>query len=562
MDNIWRLIAILIYPCLVAFLIVYLIKTRFKDVLKNNWKSILISLIILMGLLTFGLIRYYSYEDCIYVYDNSGYYIKSLEMAEWFWSWPKHMFWMVIDSINNSEYSYLPALFNFYGVLINNSYLGYCLINAYIFLLPSLFLLELLYYKYFNNKIIPTISLIAFYPLWITIYYGRVDVLGIFLLIVFYIITFFTDYKKITIVDTLILNGLCVLLMFERRWFLYMLVGAYLAYLVKAIVNAYKNKDWLKSAIQFICSGVFALIFLLLFFRTFIYNTLFANNLENFTYYNTPGKFLEALSFFSYLICLISLYGLIKVFIKDKLMGVMLMVVIIIPAILFWQVQVFDLHHHLIITLGLLISFVYGLVNLPYKKITLSIISVLLLIQTIIIFYENVNIPGLTTVKKLPEYNLYKPYLQELDEYLIEATSQTGGYTWFATGNYQISDDAVKNSLLPNIKFPNTVYYIFDDRDGFPRNIDSIQYVVISDPIIYRDENYQHMYTVITDAITNNEEISKIYTLRKSIDFMSEATIYVYEKTSTYTKEMKQWLYDKMIEYYPDKMDTYSYILD
>lgn len=560
MNNLYRLIDIGIYPLITLFLLIYICKTRFKDELSKHLKEIVISLLFLSLAITVGLLVYYHFEDAIYVYDNAGYYVRSLELVKMFWEEPNHILGKVYYTINNEDYSYLPALFNFYGLLINNSYVAYCLINYYLFLLPSLFLLELLYYKYFNNKFIPTIFIIAFYPLWITIFYGRVDVLGIFPLLIFYIIALFTDYEKITKFDTLILNFLTLLLMFERRWYLYSLVGIYLAYLIRSIDHAIKTKKHKEDIIKFISSGIVALLLLILLFRGFINNVVFNDQLGSYSYYDASYKPLEAINYFSYLLCLLALYGVIKLWFKDKIMAINMLVLTIVPSIIFWQIQVFDIQHHLIIALSIMISGIYGLENMPYKKISVSILSLILLLQTGIVFTE-VNIPLLTTIKKRPEYNTYKQSLTWLAEYLQEVSSSEGVYTYFATGNYQISDDAVKYSLLPSLNFPNMVSYILDDRDGFPKNIDTISYIVISDPILYRDENYQHMYTVITEAILHNEDISSIYEYQTEFE-VGDTTLYVYKLVGEYTKEMKEYYYNKMLEYYPDKADFYSYILD
>lgn len=560
MNNLYRLIAIGIYPIILTILLLYVCKTRFKDTIKEYWKAICVSLIFLSVIVTVGLIVYYHFEDAIYVYDNAGYYVRSLELVKMFWEEPSNILGKVFYTINTEDYSYLPSLFNFYGLLVNNSYVSYCLINYYLFLLPSLFLLELLYYRYYSNKLIPSMFIIGFYPLWITIFYGRVDVLGIFPLLIFYIITLFTDYEKITKIDTLLLNFLTLLLMFERRWYLYSLVGIYLAYLIKSISHAIKTKKYKEDIIKFIGSGILALVVLVFVFKGFINNVVFNSQLGSYSYYDASGKPLEAINYFSYLLCLLALYGIIKLWFKDKIMAVNVLLLIIVPSVLFWQIQVFDIQHHLIIALGLMISGVCGLMNLPYKKICISLVSVLLVFQTLVVFSE-VNIPLFTTVKKRPEYNAYKQQLTWIAEYLQQVSSSEGVYTYFATGNYQISDDAVKYSLLPSLNFPNIVSYVLDDRDGFPKNIETIRYIVISDPILYRDENYQHMYSIITDAILNNEEISSIYEYQTEFK-VGSTTLYIYKLVGNYTQSMKEYFYNRMLEYYPDKGDFYSYILE
>ena len=79
---------------------------------------------------------------------------------------------------------------------------------------------------------------------------------------------------------------------------------------------------------------------------------------------------------------------------------------------------------------------------------------------------------------------------------------------------------------------------------------------------MYMDEDYQHMYKIISDAIMYDENISKIFAKVNEFTLEDDTKIYIYEMTGEYTQEMKEYFYNKMLEYYPDKSEFYSYILD
>ena len=562
MNNIYRLLVVLIYPVFLISLLVYICNSRFKDVLKKHRKEIIINFLVVLFLGIIGIFVYFRFEtSAVYVYDDAGYYVKSLKLLQIFWNDPSSIFTKVYSTINQDDYSYLPSLFNFWALIVNNSYWFYCIVNYVLFLMPTYFLLLCLYYKYFNNKYLPIVYFFVFYPLWLTILYGRVDCLGLFPLLIFYIIAIFDDYKDINKTDVVILNVLTLLLMFERRWYLYALVGAYLAYLIKCLVYAYNNKDWFKSAIKFILSGFIALLVLLLFFKGFITNVMTVNNTEAYSFYNHSGKVGATINFYSIIVCLLALYGLVKVFVKDKIISLSILITIVIPCILFWRTQSFDLHHYLIICLSMFVLFVYGIENITYQKYSKLVVCILLLIQTYLIF-TSVKIPLLTNVKKTISSNPYKNSLIDISEYLKEISRDEGIYTYVATGNNYLCDDSIKNVGLPDVDFPNMVSFIFDVRDGFPRDFGYIKYFVISDPIIYMDEDYQHMYKIISEAIMYDESISKIFTMVNEFALEDDTKVYVYEMTGEYTSEMKEYFYKKMLEYYPDKADFYSYILD
>lgn len=550
----------MIYPLFVCGMLFYVIKSKFLYTFKKNFKNILINLLIILLIGIVGILVFFHFEkDAVYVYDNAGYYVKSLEMLQMFWQEPSKLFLKVFNTINNSDYSYLPSLFNFYGLMINNSYAFYCVINFIIFLLPTIVLLLLMYYKNFDNKLVPVFTFIGFYPLWLTLFYGRVDCLGLFPLLIFYIIILFTDFERINWVDTLILNILTLLLMFERRWYLYALVGAYLAYLIKAIYNAYQNKKYLNNAIKFVLSGLLALVILLVFFNGFIQNVMLTNNAEAYAYYNHSGKLFAVVNFYSIIICAVSLFGLFKLFKTNRLLTIQLLITLIIPTMIFWMTQSFDLHHYLIICLPILFLFVHGFEQITIKYINIVII-LLLLIQTIFIFIPT-RIPGFTTAKRLVNPNPYKEGLYDVADYLCGISKDEGIYAYVATGNNEFCDDAIRNVLLPNVDFPNMVSYIFDIRDGFPRDFGNIKYFVLSDPIFYMDENYQHMYKIISDAIMYDDTTSSNFEKVNEFDLKDNVKVYVYEQVGDYTNKMKEYFFNKMLEYYPDKADYFSYIL-
>lgn len=560
MNNIYRLLSTMIYPLFVCGMLFYVIKSKFLYTFKKNFKNILINLLIILLIGIVGILVFFHFEkDAVYVYDNAGYYVKSLEMLQMFWQEPSKLFLKVFNTINNSDYSYLPSLFNFYGLMINNSYAFYCVINFIIFLLPTIVLLLLMYYKNFDNKLVPVFTFIGFYPLWLTLFYGRVDCLGLFPLLIFYIIILFTDFERINWVDTLILNILTLLLMFERRWYLYALVGAYLAYLIKAIYNAYQNKKYLNNAIKFVLSGLLALVILLVFFNGFIQNVMLTNNAEAYAYYNHSGKLFAVVNFYSIIICAVSLFGLFKLFKTNRLLTIQLLITLIIPTMIFWMTQSFDLHHYLIICLPILFLFVHGFEQITIKYINIVII-LLLLIQTIFIFIPT-RIPGFTTAKRLVNPNPYKEGLYDVADYLCGISKDEGIYAYVATGNNEFCDDAIRNVLLPNVDFPNMVSYIFDIRDGFPRDFGNIKYFVLSDPIFYMDENYQHMYKIISDAIMYDDTTSSNFEKVNEFDLKDNVKVYVYEQVGDYTNKMKEYFFNKMLEYYPDKADYFSYIL-
>ena len=91
MNNIYRLLSIMIYPLFVFGMLFNVVRSRYLDTFKKNFKNILINLfvIILIGVVSI-LIFFHFEKDAVYVYDNAGYYVKSLEMLQIFWREPSN----------------------------------------------------------------------------------------------------------------------------------------------------------------------------------------------------------------------------------------------------------------------------------------------------------------------------------------------------------------------------------------------------------------------------------------------------------------------------------------
>ena len=75
------------------------------------------------------------------------------------------------------------------------------------------------------------------------------------------------------------------------------------------------------------------------------------------------------------------------------------------------------------------------------------------------------------------------------------------------------------------------------------------------------DENYQHMYKIISDAIMYDDTTSSNFEKVNEFMLKDNIKVYVYEQVGDYTNKMKEYFFNKMLEYYPDKADYFSYIL-
>jgi len=554
-----RVLLVCIYPA-ILFLSFYLVykKDKYKKAIKENIKPLLINTLVICLIISLGIIIFFHFEDTIYSYDFAGHWTRALTLRQYFFEDYSSILRVVYNSMNYDDYSFLPALFGLPFIIINTSYSFFCLSNFIYFLLPTIILLEIVYFTKYQNKYLPSIIFLLFYPLYFCIFFGEVDGIGLFFILMMYILIFFEDYENISIKDNLIVNLYAFNAMFLRRWYLYVLVAFYLCYFIKYLVY-YKRKFINIDFLKIISSGLLMLCVVLLFFRPFLLNALNNNYSESYAFYDRDGKFLWLINFYSILIWLVTLFGIYKSFIKNKLLTIIQIIMVAIPIVLFWRIQSFEYHHYYQITLNILLFFIDGIASIK-KKTILAFISVVLLIQTLSIYIVDYKIPGFTSLKKRPEVNSQKEAITNFSNYLY-VLCEENKYSYMATGSKTFNDDIVRNSKLPDLDMPNIDSAVLDLRDGFPRNFKYIDFVIVSDPIQYYDKDYQHIYDVITNAIKNEPIVSSNYTKVYSTKIYN-FTVEIYQRTGEYTEEMKQYFYDEMLKIYPDKADFFSYILD
>lgn len=557
MRNILRLLLVSIYPIIIVGSFFYIYK-KYNNTIKNKYKAIILNSIIPTLLIALGLFIFFHVEDTIYAYDYAGHWIRALTLKKFFYENPSIILETVYNSMNTSDYSYLPALFGLPLILIKESYLFFSISNLLLFLLPTFLLLNILYFHYINkNNYLPSLIILAFYPLYLTLFYGKVDCSGLFFTILAYSLVILPDFEDINTSDNILVNICLFLAIFLRRWYLYSAVCLYLSYFIKWLF--YKNKRTY-DLLKLISSGIILLVIVLLFFNGFLTRVLTNNFDEAYAFYNHPHKISSFINYISPIIMLISLVGLLNT--KKELL-IINIISIVIPCLMIWKIQSFEFHHYYVFLFNLIVLFTNGLLYLTNINNKISFVAVILLLIQSIGIYFPYNIPLFTNIKKQPEILGDKNELIELSEYIKSIEPDENTTAFLATGTYGIiTDDLLRNALLPNLDGPNIDSAVFDIRDGFPRDYQFIKYIITSDPITYTDQKYQHMFNIISDAIVNNEEISSIYNPIYSTKLYDTYTITIYEKVGEYTPTMKEYFYNQMLKRYPDKADYFSYILD
>ena len=310
-------------------------------------------------------------------------------------------------------------------------------------------------------------------------------------------------------------------------------------------------------------SGWLVLLVLLIHYQPYLTRLLSNEFSDAYAYNDKGGKFASFTSFYSSLylsVCLVGIYSLFK---QKKIETLLILLCsIVVPIALFWSIQSFEYHHYCIVNLFMIILFVYGFLYIYWFKknyVTYALIT-LGVLQLFSIFTPYIYLPILTNIKRTPEVLSYKQDIVDFS-YELRRLGGESQYFYMASGDVLFNEDVVRNAILPDIHPANIYSSVLDIRDGFPRKLDEISYVIITDPIRFAYPSHQHMYEVITNAILNEPEVNNIYELVYETTIL-DSKVSIYKRTGEFTPAVKKIFYDGMISYYPDREDFFSYILE
>lgn len=555
-----RMVILLVNPLILGgcFYLIYRRKA-YREVIQTHKKELLRNTFLVIVGLSIGIFLFYRIEDTIYTYDYAWHWIRSLTYRQMFFEEPSAIFPHLFQSLRMDDYTYLPALFTLPFTILNTSYGFYCLSIILLFLTPTFFFLQVWYFQYYKDSWIPVFIGLLFYPLYIIAFYGEVDLGGWLFLIVIYLLAFQEDVDKISLLS---INGLTFFLLFFRRWYLYAVVAFYLVFLISLWKKKTDKKEALLSWL--LSWGILAVVILVC-FRPYVIRIFTNQFAEEFGYNNKGRKLFSFLDFYSPFFLALGFIGVYQL-IKEKNWNhlVACLFLVVFPTALFWQIQSYEFHHYCIITIALLDLITIGIHQCANwsKKITYPTILLLGFLQLFLIFTPtSIKIPILTTeTKKVPYQLSYKKELQEFTYHLRQISGE-GQYFYLASGSPILSDDMIRNSILPDLNVPNIDTSVLDLRDGFPRKLSQMSFVITTNPIQYSDENYQHSFTIISNAIWKEPLIQSIYQPIYSTT-IHDLEVTVYQKTGEFTPEIRQYFYNQIISYYPDKEEFFSYILE
>ena len=235
--------------------------------------------------------------------------------------------------------------------------------------------------------------------------------------------------------------------------------------LLKAVVAYFKDKSSLKSIITnfFIITGI-SITLLLVFFPHFLIRALTQNYTEMYSAYNAclADKFIslwQAFGLYSTIIVVIT--GLLCAIHKKHLVNYFALVVMIfVSTVVFWQTQIMDYHHKLILNIPIFCIFLINLDffdSLKNKKLNFvqnSVITICACLVAVNFFFtfspeiKSLNNSTLFSEKYKPLVRNDIEQIETLLNKLNLMTAGTGDYVYVLASGRILNSDILRKIYL------------------------------------------------------------------------------------------------------------------
>lgn len=505
----------------------------------------------------------------IYYWDYSCYYNIQLSTINAFKTSLFEGIKYFVGSTWSGEYgnflSFFPQLiFNFTNKTINAFNIS-CVLTytPYIILAFSIMLKKvnkLLKVKDENKVfLLSLITFILFPILHATFIYGQPDLFGLAFIFLIISLTINYDFKKIEVDRLLLILVITFLLLISRRWYLYWIVAYYFTYIVKIIINNYKDKNTLFTIVKnIIIYGIIVILFFGITLFPLIKNILSAGFENQYNYYLTGGFKSEIgsqISYLGYIVLLFIIIGMIYGFIskKTRLLTILNIIQYFIIIILFTKIQNMGLHHSLLlIPLYLYFLYLFIIFILNQKKKVSVIFMVLLLITSVMNF--SYGLFKQKDTKLLTKISLKVPNQDDYDEIeqaakWLQSNLNKNSTAYMITHNNKYNPDKFRNFYMPDKTISNYLPYgsAIIGVHKFPEELFTSKYIITTTP--FESVSIEYKYNNVFLKLVEN----KSFQLIKAFDMKNGYKIMIYERIKEVDEYeinlYKQELADEIINY-------------
>lgn len=580
--------------------------------IKIRMKYYVVLAIIFAILTTVFVYMYVRNEAPVYIYDYSGYHETYKTFSKLLKESPSMFKKEVVDSVRILDYNCTPILLliPFY-LKFGTSRLGYILGSCLIYVIPTIILAIVIVRKLLFNEndeqeeqsifkipllfatieiygkekrktiftIFICIASFLYTRWWSPTLRGLPDIIAVIPILVAAIICLrhnFTEKQKLWIP---VMVGFMLYLSFLfRRYFVYAIIGFYVALFVKELMlfirtQENKKKKFGYAVLNFLIAGLTTVALVLAIQLPLVRNIISQNYSESYSaYQDTPINHIKRF---------IWEFGLVIIFFvaigvgytmkskRHRISGAFCITNIVVTYATFMTVQAMGVHHYLVISPWIFILFMYGVyaVYKFIKKDSIKNIFLIFIIGIMMINFSTTYIFRQWSVPIVSQKNkyckLHYENFSELERLImdIDAIIVNKNVNFSAFASSEILSDNILDLLGSKTMKEKIIYNsAIDLRDGICFNSLMSEYVIVTDKAqVATSATGQRVVSVPNDAIYNGTGIGQAYErILGPYTLNGGVKAYIYHKTRAFTVEEVNEYMSTLEEYYPEWKEQYT----
>ena len=553
---------------------------------KNKKSSILIILFMIIALFS-----YYVYhlktEKFIRFWDYIEYWKIAIVSGERLSNEIFNGIKEIVYSIYYNDHNEIPSLFiQSIFRFLKQGKLAYIFSIFMVYTTPLVILFGVLFSKFikcksnidFNIKLIIALIIVTFSPgLNHPLLLGYIDIIGMVFILCIMIIIKDYDFSEFKLKNNILLGVLFLLLFICRRWYVYWIIGFFIAIGTSNVITEICiNNDFqrfIKKIKNIFIFGFTLLIIVLLLFYPVIERIIKLDLAVAFSAYKNGGVLYEIkdlLISLGIIPTIIMFIGIAIGFYRKETReySIMLFIIPIVAIIVFVRIQNMSLHHRYLVLPSFLLFQgigIFGIIDL-FKKINIryivAIILMMIYITNFVFSINSIKLGNLFTNSLIEPLNIcsYDENIK-IAKYIEDTYIETGEKTYILASSYIYNDGIIEGYYLPNMKMSQMLYHVnhIDLRDGFPLQFLEAKSLVVVTPEQYhmRAED-QRVIGILTNAVINVPEVAKHYELVSKWNSDENETIYYLKRISDFDSSAIDYLKNEFNKYYYNYPDLFE----
>lgn len=528
-------------------------------------------------------------EHFVYFWDYGYYWTLCIQESTNLFLQPVQTLYGLFTSINNDAYNYLiPALMALPIHLIGASYVSYILLIFILFAFPMALVLPLVIHRLLEICGLPQLPLLGSILLilcvpntLVPLLNGYCDISVLLLVGILWLLTFSFDWFAFHAKEAAVIAALLLLILFERRYFGFFVVGYAFGLCAFGIVKWIQDRKPIRYfLLNLVCIGGVCLAVLLLFFRDFLLRSLVNNYSVAYSAYSAGGifaDFLELQGYYGYVLILLALVGVVALLLlkRGRSYAAFFITSAFVTAYTFFRVQSMGMHQqYVVLTQGLIllavgISAIYAAVRKKvWRKIVAAAAAAFLAVNfacsfsLIPDFTPDFQSQALSQMTYKPKVRTDIPQLQEMEQNLAAMAEQEKARVYVVSSSTIFNDDVLQELYLPD-KLSAAPFVVpsshVDLRDGFPEGFMVADIVVVADPPQYHlSPSDQQVVGILANEFLNNGRIGQHFSFVKNYHLDNGVTAKVYQKKTPITNDDILYLSQKFNAAYPKYPDLFK----